>query len=87
VVDEPRLVLRNRCVECFGHLRSRNIAPVVFNVCYQVSKRNRNRSVYLKNIVEAHGGRLYAITTLTTKEQHLPLLYHYLENKNKELIL
>jgi hypothetical protein len=27
------------------------------------------------------------ITTLTKKEQHLPLLYHYLENKNKELIL
>jgi K+-sensing histidine kinase KdpD len=67
VVDEPRLVLRNRCVECFGHLRSRNIAPVVFKVCYQVSKRNRNRSVYLKNIVEAHGGRLYANNNLNEK--------------------
>jgi K+-sensing histidine kinase KdpD len=67
VVDESRLVLRNRCVECFGHLRSRNIAPVVFKVCYQVSKRNRNRSVYLKNIVEADGGRLYANNNLNNK--------------------
>jgi signal transduction histidine kinase len=67
VVDEPRLVLRNRCVESFGHLRSRNIAPVVFKVYYQVSKRNRNRSVYLKNIVEAHGGKLYANNNLNDK--------------------
>ena len=27
------------------------------------------------------------ITTLTIEEQHLPLLYHNLENKNEELIL
>lgn len=65
------------------------ILPRLFSKFVTKSQKGTGIGLYILNIVEAHGGRLYANNkqTLTIKEEHLPLLYHYLENKNKGLIL
>ena len=64
------------------------ILPRLFSKFVTKSQTGTGIGLYILNI-EAHGGRLYANNkqTLLIKEEHLPLLYHYLENKNKELIL
>jgi nitrogen fixation/metabolism regulation signal transduction histidine kinase len=66
------------------------ILPRLFSKFVTKSQKGTGIGLYILNIVEAHGGRLYANnkqTNLNDKGGTFPLLYHYLENKNKELIL